>query len=93
MANTINKTQKEELKGIPTNADDPILNLSTVADALGKSPTTIGRWIEEGVIPHIRMPNGLAKVRRSQLVDWLGTTAIGEDKDLCKRVSELSEVA
>lgn len=87
-----NKTQKEEIKGLETHKDDPILNLSAVAEALGRSPQTIGRWIEEGCLPSIRMPNGLRKVRKSALVAWIGVSAIGEDASVVNRVSKLSQV-
>lgn len=85
----MSKTQKDEIKDLNTHKDDPFLHLSTVADALGRSPQTIGRWVAEGALPSIMQPNGMRKVRKSQLVAWLEVTKFGEDEGAMERVVEL----
>ena len=86
-----NKMQKHEIKDLLVHADDPILNLSAVAEALGRSPQTIGRWVADGCMPSILMPNGLRKVRKSVLMAWLGVTDFGNFADINHRVTQLEE--
>ena len=52
--------------------DDPLLTVSEVARRLGKSPTTVARWIAEGWIPAIRLPSRLWAVRESEVNRVLG---------------------
>jgi hypothetical protein len=86
-----NKMQKKEIKDLPVHADDPILNLSAVAEALGRSPQTIGRWVADGCMPSILMPNGLRKVRKSTLTAWLGVTDFGNNPEVNHRVLQLRD--
>jgi excisionase family DNA binding protein len=65
------KSQKELIKGIGSHADDPMLFQSTVADALGVHPSTVGRWVESGAMPYVQLPGGQVRILRSELINWL----------------------
>lgn len=54
-----------------THAEDPLLSMREAAEMLGKNPTTISRWCSEGVMPYIRLPSGLYRVRRSHVMHIL----------------------
>lgn len=88
---TTNKSQRREIADVQGHAADPILNLAAVADALGRSPSTIGRWVTEGVLPSIAMPSGMRKVRKSTLVAWLKVNEFGADEGVLERVLEMQE--
>jgi hypothetical protein len=62
-----------------TDKHDPFFHLSTAADALCRSPQTIGRWGVDGRLPSVIMPNGMRKIRKCQHVQWLEVTRFGED--------------
>ena len=85
------KSQKNQIREINSHLDDPILHQSTVAAALGRSPQTIGRWIDEGCLPSVNQPNGLRKVRKSELLKWLEATRFGESEGTLDRVAALAE--
>lgn len=85
------KSQKEMIRGIDSHLDDPFLHLSTVADALGRSPQTIGRWVADGAIPHVVQPGGMKKIRKSQLLKWLEVTGFGKSEGAVERVEALVE--
>jgi hypothetical protein len=87
----MSKTQRDELTDLNTDKDDPFLHLSTVANALGRSPQTIGRWVVDGCLPSVIMPNGMRKIRKSQLVQWLEVTRFGEDYGALERALDLVE--
>lgn len=67
---------KSRTKDSPTHAEDPILSLHEVARQIGKSPQTIGRWLKDGLLAYIRMPNGLRGVRKSEVNKFLGSSAL-----------------
>ena len=85
------KSQTELTQDLTTHQDDPILHLSTVAAALGRSPQTIGRWVTEECLPSIPQPNGLRKIRKSELIKWLDVTGFGRTEGAAERVSALTE--
>lgn len=62
----------DPLGDVLTHTEDPLLSLSEVARRLGKSPQTIGRWCDDGLLQIQRMPNGLRSVRQSELRQFLG---------------------
>jgi hypothetical protein len=64
----MSKTQRDELTDLNTDKDDPFLHLSTVANALGRSPQAIGRCVVDGCLPSVIMPNGMRQIRKSQHV-------------------------
>lgn len=43
------------------------LTISEAARALGKSPTTVARWITEGWLSYVKLPSGLVAVPRSEI--------------------------
>lgn len=55
----------------PAVETDPPLTISEAARALGKSPTTVARWIQEGWLPYVRLPSGLLAVPRSEITKAL----------------------
>lgn len=59
-----------------THEDDPILNLSEVGRMIGKSPQTIGRWCQDGLLRCLPLPNGLRGVRKSEINKFLGGSAL-----------------
>lgn len=60
----------------PTHKEDPLLTITEVAERLGKSHTTIRRWIDDGLLPAVRMPSGLFNVRQSEANRFLETTTL-----------------
>ena len=68
---TTTRTQK-----LVTHEDDPFLSVTEVARQLGKSPQTIGRWINDGLLNGVRRPNGIVAVRQSEVNQFLGGSAL-----------------
>lgn len=62
-----------------THQEDPLLNLSEVGRRCGRTSTTIGRWIQDGLLPATKLPSGLVAVRESALDKFLGATPLGEE--------------
>lgn len=67
---------KESAASPPTHEEDPLMNLSEVARALGKTPPTIFRWVTDGLLVAVRQPSGLWAVRRSEVNRFLGGSAL-----------------
>lgn len=67
---------KQSTKQPPTHEDDPILTISEVGRQVGKSHTTIARWVHDGLLKAIRMPSGLLGIRRSEVNAFLGGSAL-----------------
>jgi excisionase family DNA binding protein len=65
----------------PTHEVDPLLNLSEVARQIGKSPQTIARWVQDGLLSAVRLPSGLMAVRKSQVNQFLGSSALERQVD------------
>lgn len=55
---------------------DRLLSQSEVARMLNKSPQTIGRWINDGLLRFVRQPDGLPKIRKSEIDAFLGVTCL-----------------
>lgn len=70
------KNQTDEL---PTHADDPFLTLTEVARQLGKHPSTIGRWVQDGLLIAVRQPSGLFSIRKSEVNRFLGGSALKKE--------------
>ncbi|AMV31322.1 Helix-turn-helix domain protein [Pirellula sp. SH-Sr6A] len=83
------KTQKKLVEDLNTNDKDPFLNLTTVARALGKHSTTIRNWVNDGIIAATRFPNGLYKIRKSDLEKLLSVSRMRDNKEILDRVSNL----
>lgn len=84
-------TQTDLLDGLNTHKADPFLNIATVAEALGRHPTTVGRWVVEGAIRATRFPNGTWKIRKSDLELLLAGSSIQDDAGVVSRVEKLTE--
>lgn len=59
----------------PSHDEDPLMTLSEVGQHVGKSPQTIARWIQDGLLEATRV-GPLFKIRRSVLARFLGGTAL-----------------
>ena len=59
----------------PSNDEDPYMSLSEVARHVGKHPTTIMRWVADGLLEVVRV-GPLPKIRRSTLAKFLGGSAL-----------------
>lgn len=55
---------------------DEIITMAEAARALGKSPQTVGRWIQDGLLNAVRMPTGIFHLRKSELNKFLDGTAL-----------------
>lgn len=62
----------------PTHKEDPLLTLTEVARQLGVTPQTISRWVADGLLVAIRQPSGLWKVRKSEVNNFLGGSALSK---------------
>lgn len=68
------KARDKETDGVAT--DDPILTMSECARRAGKHPSTIGRWIADGLLKIVRHPTGLPGVRESEFNKFYGNSAL-----------------
>lgn len=55
--------------------DDPMLSMSEAGRLIGRTHTTIRRWIDDGLIDAVRDVRGLRRVRKSELIRFTGVTA------------------
>lgn len=56
--------------------DREMLTLADVGRQLGRSPQTIARWIDDGLLSAVRLPSGLRVVRRSEVNKFLRGSAL-----------------
>ncbi len=56
--------------------DSEMLTLADVGRQLGRSPQTISRWINDGLLSAVRLPSGLRVVRRSEVNKFLRGSAL-----------------
>lgn len=75
----MSKNRTESREPLPTHEDDPFLTLSAVARELGKSPTTISRWVQDGLLEAVRQPSGLFAIRKSVVNRFLGGSALKKE--------------
>lgn len=47
-----------------------ILTVKQVADLIQAKPSTIYSWVEQGLIPHLKI-NGLLRFSESEIVEWI----------------------
>lgn len=57
---------------------DPPLTLSEVGRMVGKHRETVRRWITDGLLTAVRLPTGLYGVRRSEVMKFLGASALAD---------------
>lgn len=65
--NTMEKRRPAQQEQALTHQEDELLTPSEVGRRLGKTHTTIMRWIEDGLLEAIELPSGLRAVRASQV--------------------------
>ena len=70
-----NRMAKETDKSA-THREDELLSASEVGRRIGKSHTAIRRWMDDGLLPYVRMPSGIRMVRSSEVNKLLGGSAI-----------------
>jgi excisionase family DNA binding protein len=68
--------------------EDPLLTVDDVAAALGLNQQTVRNYIDDGVLPAVRVGNRRVRIRRSALDAFL---AAGETPDLVRGVAALEE--
>ena len=61
-----------------SHAEDPLMNLSEVARFCNKDPSTISRWVRDGLLRCVWSPSGLPAVRRSEVVKFYGGSALAD---------------
>lgn len=84
------KAQADLISNVNGHDADPLLNLTTIARALGKHPTTIARWVDDGILPFVKI-GPLRKVRKSSLEKILASSAMAENTEISIRVKQLRE--
>lgn len=69
---------KHDRQDPPTHQEDPILKLAEVARQLGRSPQTIARWCQDGLLKALPHPDGfgILGVRKSEVNKFLGASAL-----------------
>lgn len=55
--------------------EDPLLSASEAGRLIGRTHTTIRRWIADGLIVAVRDERGLNRIRKSELIRFTGVTA------------------
>lgn len=55
--------------------DDPFLSMSEAGRLIGRTHTTIRRWIDDGLLDVERDARGLRRIRKSELIRFTGVTA------------------
>lgn len=75
-----NRANGQEVAGkvdaFVSHAEDPMLTYTEAGELIGKSRTTLRRWVEEGLLRSFRDPNGLSRIRRSELTRFYSGTAM-----------------
>jgi excisionase family DNA binding protein len=61
-----------------THDEDPLLTMSEVARRIGRSPSTIQRWVRDGLLKPVRDPSGLSRIRQSTVDAFYSATALAE---------------
>lgn len=51
----------------PTHEEDPILSLTEAAEWAGVATSTMWKWVWSGALESVLLPNGMRKVRKSQV--------------------------
>lgn len=62
----------------PDSSADPLLGYSDVARMFNKHFSTIKRWHQDGLLAFRRMPGGRYAIRRSEVLRFIGGTALGK---------------
>lgn len=70
-----NQSMTQQTKDQPTHQEDPLMSTGDVARALGKHPATVLRWIQDGLLPYVRI-QGRFSVRKSEVNKLLAGSAI-----------------
>ena len=65
-------TKKRRFETADDTAEEKMLNLSEVGRRCGRTSTTIGRWIADGLLPCHRLPNGLRVIPESAVDAFIG---------------------
>lgn len=85
------KRQSDLIANLETDAKDAFLNLRTVAVALGVHPSTVRGWVSTGAIRATRFPNGLYRIRKSDLERLLEASPMGDDELIVEKIDALKD--
>ena len=61
-----------------THKEDPLITPTEVGRMIGKSHITVLNWIRDGLLAHVRYPDGRFVVRRSVVLKLLRNSAFSE---------------
>jgi excisionase family DNA binding protein len=70
--------------------EDPWLNLVTVATILQVHPSTVGRWVDEGILKH-NVIGKLPRVRKSDLLAFIEHTNLSSKDQARVSIEETTE--
>ena len=65
------REQERQTETIGRNRRDPLLTLKQAAAMFEVCPSTVGNWIRLNKVPHVRMPSGVPKLRKSVVMRYL----------------------
>ena len=57
---------------VKSHEEDPLMSLTQVAEFVGKTRTTINRWVQDGLFGEPVVMNGIPYIRESVLMAFLG---------------------
>lgn len=61
-----------------SHGDDPMLSYTEAGEMVGRSNTTIRRWVEDGLLRKVEDPSGVPRIRQSELAKFYGASALAE---------------
>jgi len=61
-----------DTKKFVPHSEDPILSLSAAGRLIGKTHTTIKRWVDAGLLNATKDARGFIRVRKSEIVRFAG---------------------
>jgi excisionase family DNA binding protein len=67
-------------------ATEDLLTVNDDAKLLGISPWTMRHWISDGKIEFVKYGNGLVRLKRSTLDDFVASSTIRAKRPACRRV-------
>ena len=62
---------------IPEPKTEEMLTLSQAGKLVGRTGQTVGRWVQDGLLPCHMLPSGLRVVPRSAIEKFIGGSNLG----------------
>jgi hypothetical protein len=72
------KKQVSDVVEFTSHAEDPFLSYTEAGDLVGRSNSTIRRWVEDGLLRKVEDPSGCPRIRKSELTRFYGASALAE---------------